>query len=217
MVPCSAWVAQRSILLERILLNLVSNAVRYTSTGGVVLGCRRARTELRIEVCDTGIGIPEDQQATASSGSSTGFRRRGPARRWARPGPRHRRAPLSCCVNHSASCRQHGKGSRFSISVADRPERVSSEAVTPELPDRLLPGRAGRRDRRRSAGAGGNRGSARSLGCRVVAAESDRGGARSTRRQAGPDHLGFSSAGWRTGIDAIAQLRKASGGTFRPF
>ena len=40
-VPSSAWVRSDAILLERILLNLVSNAVRYTSKGGVVVGCRR--------------------------------------------------------------------------------------------------------------------------------------------------------------------------------
>ena len=62
MVPCSAWARSDAILLERILLNLVSNAIRYTSGGGVVLGCRRAGRLLRIEVCDTGIGIPEDQR-----------------------------------------------------------------------------------------------------------------------------------------------------------
>jgi CheY-like chemotaxis protein len=49
------------ILLERILLNLVSNAVRYTSSGGVVVGCRKRGDRLRIEVWDTGAGIPEDQ------------------------------------------------------------------------------------------------------------------------------------------------------------
>jgi K+-sensing histidine kinase KdpD len=64
------WVRSDFILLERILLNLVSNAVRYTARGGVVVGCRRRDGRLRIDVCDTGIGIPQDQQATFS-GSST--------------------------------------------------------------------------------------------------------------------------------------------------
>ncbi len=61
-VPCSASVRSDPILLERILLNLVSNAVRYTVRGKVLLGCRRAGDCLRIEVWDTGIGIAEDQQ-----------------------------------------------------------------------------------------------------------------------------------------------------------
>ena len=44
-------------LLERMLRNLVSNAIRYTTTGGVVVGCRRIGDKIRIEVWDTGIGI----------------------------------------------------------------------------------------------------------------------------------------------------------------
>lgn len=51
------------ILLERILINLVSNAIRYTPKGGrVVLACRRSGEKIRIEVRDNGIGIPEAEQ-----------------------------------------------------------------------------------------------------------------------------------------------------------
>jgi len=62
MVQSDAWVRSDLILLERILLNLVSNAIRYTDRGGVVVGCRRRGGQLRIEVWDSGIGIPEDQR-----------------------------------------------------------------------------------------------------------------------------------------------------------
>jgi signal transduction histidine kinase len=62
MVSTRAWVRSDFILLERILLNLVGNAVRYTRKGGVVIGCRRRGRQLRIEVCDSGIGIPEREQ-----------------------------------------------------------------------------------------------------------------------------------------------------------
>lgn len=61
-VSNSAWIRSDFILLERILLNLVSNAVRYTQVGGIVVGCRRRAGILQIEVWDSGIGIPEDQQ-----------------------------------------------------------------------------------------------------------------------------------------------------------
>jgi signal transduction histidine kinase len=58
----TAWLRSDFILLERIVLNLVSNAVRYTSHGGVVVGCRKRGGALRIEVWDTGPGIPLDQR-----------------------------------------------------------------------------------------------------------------------------------------------------------
>jgi two-component system, chemotaxis family, CheB/CheR fusion protein len=46
-------------LLEQIICNLLSNAVKYTTEGKLLLGCRRRRDMLRIEVWDTGPGIPE--------------------------------------------------------------------------------------------------------------------------------------------------------------
>jgi signal transduction histidine kinase/integral membrane sensor domain MASE1/CheY-like chemotaxis protein len=54
-----AWVRSDALLLERILLNLVSNAMRYTLRGGIIVGCRRRGEMLRIEVRDSGPGIPE--------------------------------------------------------------------------------------------------------------------------------------------------------------
>lgn len=61
-VSSRAWVHSDFILLERILLNLVSNAVRYTARGGILIGGRRRGDCLRIDVSDSGIGIPEDQR-----------------------------------------------------------------------------------------------------------------------------------------------------------
>ncbi|MBV9906368.1 MAG: response regulator [Hyphomicrobiales bacterium] len=58
---CSAVVRTDPFLLERILRNLVSNAVRYTDRGRIVAGCRRGN-RLRVELWDTGRGIPLDQQ-----------------------------------------------------------------------------------------------------------------------------------------------------------
>jgi signal transduction histidine kinase len=62
LVSSSSWVRSDFILLERIVLNLVSNAVRYTPTGRVVVGCRRRGETVHIEVWDSGPGIPEDQR-----------------------------------------------------------------------------------------------------------------------------------------------------------
>jgi CheY-like chemotaxis protein/anti-sigma regulatory factor (Ser/Thr protein kinase) len=51
------------MMLKRVLGNLLSNAFRYTGSGGVLLGCRRRGAAVEIQVWDTGPGIPTDQQA----------------------------------------------------------------------------------------------------------------------------------------------------------
>ncbi len=61
-VPSRLVVRSDSMLLERIVLNLVSNAIRYTARGGIVVGCRRRGGRARIEVWDSGMGIPADKQ-----------------------------------------------------------------------------------------------------------------------------------------------------------
>ena len=116
-VPSSAWVRSDFIMLERILLNLVSNAVRYTELGGVVVGCRRRCDEVRIDVCDSGIGIPEEHQRNVF----TEFYRLG--------GPDRDRAGglglglaiverLGRLLDHPVGLiSQPGRGTRFSVSV----------------------------------------------------------------------------------------------------
>ena len=61
-IPNDAWVRSDFVLLEQILFNLVSNAVRYVARGGVLVGCRKRGQDLRIEIWDTGPGIPDDQR-----------------------------------------------------------------------------------------------------------------------------------------------------------
>lgn len=61
-MPCRLWARSDQALLGRILRNLVSNAVRHTRKGGVVVGCRRYRGRLRLQVWDTGPGIPRHLQ-----------------------------------------------------------------------------------------------------------------------------------------------------------
>jgi CheY-like chemotaxis protein len=48
-------------LLFRVLSNLVSNAIRYTEKGGVIVACRKRGNAVSIEVWDSGIGIPAEQ------------------------------------------------------------------------------------------------------------------------------------------------------------
>lgn len=61
--PTRIWVMADPMMLERILINLMSNALRYTERGTVMLAARRAGPgQVRIEVRDSGIGIPEDAQ-----------------------------------------------------------------------------------------------------------------------------------------------------------
>ncbi|ATE61017.1 hybrid sensor histidine kinase/response regulator [Thauera sinica] len=60
--PCASWVYSDPLLLERILANLVSNAIRYTPRGTILIACRRRGERLRIEVRDSGVGIPPDAQ-----------------------------------------------------------------------------------------------------------------------------------------------------------
>ncbi len=60
-VPCSAVVETDRRLLEQMLRNLLSNALKYTKRGKVLLGCRRIANSISIEVLDTGIGIAADQ------------------------------------------------------------------------------------------------------------------------------------------------------------
>ncbi|RBP02023.1 phospho-acceptor domain-containing protein [Roseiarcus fermentans] len=57
------WATADPALLERAIRNLIDNAIRYTRTGGVLLGLRRRNGRVRIDVVDTGIGIPRERQA----------------------------------------------------------------------------------------------------------------------------------------------------------
>ena len=59
---CAASVRSDPVLVERIVRNIVGNAVRYTERGRVVVGCRRAGAQLSLQVWDTGRGIPSDKQ-----------------------------------------------------------------------------------------------------------------------------------------------------------
>lgn len=58
----NAWVMSDPQLLERLLANLVGNALKYTPKGGVLVVTRRRQQQVWIEVRDTGMGVPPEQQ-----------------------------------------------------------------------------------------------------------------------------------------------------------
>ena len=60
-VPSDLMVRSDKRMLEEMIRNLLSNAIRYTDRGKILLGCRRSGDMIRIEIWDTGIGIPGDQ------------------------------------------------------------------------------------------------------------------------------------------------------------
>jgi len=62
MVSSDALILSESLLLGAALRNLVGNAIKYTQPGGrILVGCRRSNSGIRIDVYDTGIGIPGEQ------------------------------------------------------------------------------------------------------------------------------------------------------------
>jgi signal transduction histidine kinase/CheY-like chemotaxis protein len=133
-VRSSAWVCSDFILLERILLNLVSNAIRYTRKGGIVVGCRHRGGQLRIDVCDSGIGIPEDQRKNIFSEF---YQLAGPGRDGHRGGLGLGLAiveRLGHLLDHPiALASRVGHGSRFSLTVpAVAARAVSTPSVTPD-------------------------------------------------------------------------------------
>jgi Na+/proline symporter/signal transduction histidine kinase len=120
-MPCSLNVRSDRRLLRRLLQNLISNAIKYTPEGHVLVGCRRRGDKLRIEVYDTGIGIPQakrravfkefhrlDQGARVARGLGLGL---SIVERIARV--------LDCEVTLRSNVGQNGTGhgSRFSIEV----------------------------------------------------------------------------------------------------
>ncbi len=133
-MPTSALVRSDPALLERIVRNFVSNAVRYTDRGGIVVGCRRRTSVVRIEVLDSGRGIPATSSMRYSRSSASSTIR---SATW-RNGLGLGLAIVEAC-RKAARARDRatlgvGKGSRFSVTVPrGRPEDRVSTATPAHL------------------------------------------------------------------------------------
>jgi Na+/proline symporter/signal transduction histidine kinase/CheY-like chemotaxis protein len=63
-MPTSVTLRSDRRLIRRLLQNLISNAIKYTPSGKVLVGCRRRGAQVSVEVLDTGLGIPPSKQKT---------------------------------------------------------------------------------------------------------------------------------------------------------
>jgi len=131
------WILSDPVLLERILGNFVSNAVRYTQRGGIVVLCRRRGAALRAEVWDSGPGIPGGQLQNIFAE----FVRLEPARSDEKQGLGLGLAivdRLARLLGHTVDVRSAvGRGSRFSVTVpiapaADIEQTMIERAAEPE-------------------------------------------------------------------------------------
>lgn len=219
-VRSSAWVESDPILLGRILLNLVSNALRYTTSGGVVVGCRHVRGMLRIDVCDSGVGIAEDQRRNIFSE----FYRIQPDGQESGEGLGLGLAiveRLCALLGHDlALSSTPGKGSLFSVTVplAAAGARRAPREAAPAVRADVLTGKLVVVIDDDPVVLDGARGLLTSWGCRVVVA------ATSTEASAllagTAPHLIISDLhllGGQTGVDAIGSLRREFGNEIPAF
>ncbi|MCW2243760.1 ATP-binding protein [Azospirillum canadense] len=137
-VPTAAWVRSDPARLQPILRNLLSNAVKYTTSGGIVVGVRRRDDRVRVEVWDSGQGIPEAELGTIWEEF---YQIGNPAR----DGSRGAGLGLSIVdrtarlLNHPLDVRsRHGRGSVFAVTLP-RAEATATDVAAPESPVFVLP------------------------------------------------------------------------------
>lgn len=133
-VPCGLTIESDPRLLEQMIRNLLSNALKYTTSGKVLLGCRRRLGHLDIEIRDTGIGIPEDEfQAIFEE-----YHQLGNAARERSHGLGLGLAivkRLADLLDHRIRVSSHsGRGSSFAIEVKRNPRSPGdAKAIPPRL------------------------------------------------------------------------------------
>ena len=211
-ISSDAWVRSDVILLERVLLNLVSNSVRYTTCGGIVVGCRKRGAQLRIEVWDTGPGIPEDQREHIF----TEFYRVGDPNRDQRGGLGLGLAivdRLCRLLGHPVELTSTvGKGSRFCVITPFVPalaKVVEPPAIAPALVD-VSEGKLVVVIDDDAPALDGMGGLLRSWGCRVVTGGSENAALSGLEdHDQAPDLIisDYRLRDGKTGVDAIKRLR----------
>ena len=126
---CNFMVHSDPRLLEQMIRNLLSNAMKYTPKGKVLLGCRRRAGVVSIEIWDTGVGISEDQiEAVFNEFHQIGNTERARSRGLGLGLSIVER--LAKLLGHHVTVRSKpGKGSVFAIEIAPPP---TGEKQTPE-------------------------------------------------------------------------------------
>ncbi|MGE3875344.1 MAG: ATP-binding protein [Parvibaculaceae bacterium] len=132
LVPTRGAVVSDKALLERILTNLVANAIRYTDVGGILVGCRHSAQAVRIEVWDTGRGIaPENLEKIFQEFYQVPEERRVKRRGLGLGLNIVQR--LAALLGHKVEVRSlEGRGSIFSVEVPVG-DIWQSDAVAPEI------------------------------------------------------------------------------------
>ena len=211
-MPSDAWVRSDFILLEQIVFNLITNALRYTRSGGVVVGCRKRGDQLRIEVWDSGIGIAADQHDKIF----------GEFYRLGEP-DRDRSAGLGLglaivdrlcrLLDHPIEVRSTvGKGSVFAVTVPLAPanKRAIEASIVPRAQPSLSHDKLVLVIDDDPLVLEGMSGIFRKWGCRVITADSDSKALKAVAEQDDlPDLIisDYHLANDRTGIETIEWLR----------
>jgi PAS domain S-box-containing protein len=215
-VGCSALVRSDIQLLARILRNLLSNALRYTYKGRVVLGCRRQHQRLSIQVWDSGMGIAEERLEEIFQEFKRGDVQRPDQDRGLGLGLAIVEK-IAGILGHRISVRSWpGKGSMFSVEVplsATAPTPLPIPTMSDAMLERLQGARVWVLDND-AAICAGMRTLLEGWGCRVVTALSEQDLARQVDNyHAEADLLiaDYHLDDDQNGVDAVARINARRG------
>ena len=215
-VGCSALVRSDIQLLARILRNLLSNAIRYTYKGRVVLGCRRQHQRLLIQVWDSGMGIAEERLEEIFQEFKRGDVQRPDQDRGLGLGLAIVEK-IAGILGHRISVKSWpGKGSMFSVEVplsATAPKSLPTLAMSEPMLERLQGARVWVLDND-AAICAGMRTLLEGWGCQVITALSEQDLARQVDNyHAEADLLiaDYHLDDDQNGVDAVARINARRG------